>query len=405
MERTNEKIQYGKFLELINEFFRQGSVFPVRFNNYVIFPGFCDVHVHFREPGFFYKETIESGSLAAARGGYTAVCAMPNLSPAPDGLETLKAETDIIEKDAVINVYPYGTITKGEKGEELSDMEQLAPFVCAFSDDGRGVQSEEMMRRAMLKAKSLGKVIAAHCEDDSLLFGGVMHEGEAAKRLGVKGISSESEYKMIERDLRLAKETGVKYHVCHISTAESVEIIRKAKKEGVNVTCETAPHYLVLTDEDVINDGRFKMNPPLRSESDRQALISGVLDGTIDMISTDHAPHTAEEKSKGLVGSPFGVVGIETAFAVMYSAFVKTKLIDEKRLYELLGGNARKRFSLPIRKDDFCICETETGYRINPENFLSKGKSTPLTGLEVYGNCVFTVCGGKIVWQKISTLN
>ena len=405
MERTKVKNQYGKFSELINEFFRQGSIFPVRFNNYVIFPGFCDVHVHFREPGFFYKETIASGSRAAARGGYTAVCAMPNLSPAPDGVETLKAETDIIKRDAVINVYPYGTITKGEKGEELSDMERMSPFVCAYSDDGRGVQSEEMMRKAMLKAKALDKVIAAHCEDNSLLFGGVMHDGEAAKRLGVKGISSESEYRMIERDLRLARETGVKYHVCHISTAESVELIRKAKAAGVNVTCETAPHYLVLTDEDVINDGRFKMNPPLRSERDRQALFEGVIDGTIDMISTDHAPHAAEEKSKGLIGSPFGVVGIETAFAVMYTAFVRTGIINERRLTELLCGNARRRFDLPRESRDFCICETETGYVIDPEKFLSKGKSTPLKGLKVYGNCVMTVCGGKIVWQENSTLN
>ena len=405
MEKAEVKNQYGMFSELVNEFFRQGSVFPVRSDNYVIFPGFCDVHVHFREPGFFYKETILSGTKAAARGGYTAVCTMPNLSPAPDGLETLEAERDIIKRDAVINVYPYGTITKGEKGKELSDMEQLSPFVCAFSDDGRGVQTESLMREAMLKAKSLGKIIAAHCEDNSLLSGGVMHDGETAKQLGFKGISSASEYVMIERDLRLAKETGVKYHVCHISTAESVELIRKAKLAGVDVTCETAPHYLVLTDKDMKNEGRFKMNPPLRSERDRQALLDGIIDGTIDMISTDHAPHTKEEKSRGLLDSPFGVVGIETAFPVMYSMFVRGGIFDERRLSELLGGNARKRFSLPIQKNDFCICETEKSYSINPEKFLSKGKSTPFAGLKVYGNCVLTVCGGKIVWQENSMLN
>ena len=400
MERTNEKIQYGEFSELINEFFRQGSVFPVRFNNYVIFPGFCDVHVHFREPGFFYKETIESGSLAAARGGYTAVCAMPNLSPAPDGLETLKAETDIIEKDAVINVYPYGTITKGEKGEELSDMEQLAPFVCAFSDDGRGVQSEEMMRRAMLKAKQLGKVIAAHCEVRELAAGGYVNECEFQRLNGHKGISSASEYKMIERDLELAKQTGVKYHVCHVSAKESVALIRQAKADGIDVTCETAPHYLCLDDGCLQDDGRFKMNPPLRGIKDREALVEGLFDGTVDMIATDHAPHSREEKSRGLGESPFGIVGLETAFPVLYTGLVKEGILTLEKLVELLSGNPRRRFGLPLEQEEYTVFEIKTPYEICGKDFLSKGKSSPFEGWTVYGKCKKTVCGGRTVWQE-----
>jgi len=294
--------------------------------NLYIFPGFIDVHVHLREPGFFYKETIKTGTLSAASGGFTAVCSMPNLNPVPDSCENLKIQTDIIKKDALINVYPYASITVGEKGEELTDFESLTDAI-AFSDDGRGVQSEAMMRKAMERAKSLDKIIAAHCEDNSLLNGGYIHKGEYATLHNHKGISSESEYKQIERDLKLAHETGVKYHVCHISTKESVEAIRKAKARGVNVTCETAPHYLILNDMDLKEDGRFKMNPPIRSESDRLALISGIKDGTIDIIATDHAPHSQEEKSKGLKDSNMGVVGLETSFASLYTHLVKTGII------------------------------------------------------------------------------
>ena len=308
-----------------------------QFNNCVVFPGFIDVHVHLREPGFSYKETVKSGSLAAARGGYTAVCSMPNLKPVPDTLGNLEAQLEIIKKDAAINVLPYGSITKGEQGGELSDMEEMAPYVCAFSDDGRGVQSEEMMKAAMLKAKSLGKMIVAHCEDNSLLNGGYIHLGNYAAAHGHRGICSESEWKPIERDIKLAAETGCAYHVCHISTKESVELIRKAKAAGVDVTCETAPHYLLLSDKDLQEDGRFKMNPPLRDESDREALIEGICDGTIDMIATDHAPHSAEEKSRGLEKSLMGIVGIETAFPLLYTYLVKKNIITLEKLVELYG--------------------------------------------------------------------
>ncbi|MGN1052369.1 MAG: dihydroorotase, partial [Candidatus Scatosoma sp.] len=315
-KRQNQIKYPAEYAFCIQRFLQNGSSVPVisESGDYIVFPGFCDVHVHFREPGFSYKETIATGSAAAARGGYTAVCAMPNLSPVPDCLSALEEQLKIIRRDAKINVYPYGAITKGEKGEALSDMRALAPFVCAFSDDGKGVQSGETMRAAFEEAKRLNKPIAAHCEDNSLLFGGYIHDGAYAKAHRHKGISSASEYKQIERDLALAKETGVKYHVCHISAKESVELIRRAKRDGVDVTCETAPHYLVLTQDDLQEDGRFKMNPPLRGKEDRRALIEGLKDGTVDMIATDHAPHTAEEKSRGLCGSAFGISGIETAF-------------------------------------------------------------------------------------------
>ncbi|MBQ2750218.1 MAG: dihydroorotase, partial [Clostridia bacterium] len=298
---------------------------PVDFfdRDYVVFPGFCDVHVHFREPGFSYKETIATGSLAAAAGGYTTVGAMPNLKPVPDSVENLGIQLDIIRKDALIDVIPYGAITVGEAGETLADLSGMAPDVIAFSDDGKGVQSDDMMRAAMLEAKRLGKIIAAHCEDNSLLHGGYIHKGDYAEKHGHRGISSESEYAQIARDLKLVEETGVSYHVCHISTKESVELIREAKKKGLDVTCETGPHYLVMDDSDLKEEGRFKMNPPLRSKADREALLAGLLDGTIDMIATDHAPHSAEEKAKGLEKSAFGVVGIETAFPVLYTDLVK----------------------------------------------------------------------------------
>ena len=366
-------------------------------NNLFIFPAFCDVHVHLREPGFSYKETIESGTKACARGGYTDVCSMPNLNPVPDSAENLKAQTDIIEKDAVINVYPYCAITKGQKGEELVTFESLK-HAFAFSDDGKGVQSREMMREAMIKAKALGKTIVAHCEDNSLLYGGYIHDGEYAKRNGHKGICSESEWGPIKRDLELAKEIGCKYHVCHISTKESVELIRKAKAEGVDVTCETAPHYLVLTDMDLKEDGKFKMNPPLRSEEDRLALIEGIKDGTIDMIATDHAPHSAEEKSKGLEKSAFGIVGIETAFPVMYTFLVKTGIITLEKLIEIMAINPRKRFN--IAPNGFTVWDLEKEFTVKTDEFLSMGKATPFENYGLYGVCEMTVMNNQVKYIK-----
>lgn len=365
---------------------------------YAVFPGFCDVHVHFREPGFLYKETIKTGSLAASHGGYTAVCAMPNLDPVPDSVEHLRAETDAIKKDAVISVYPYGAITVGEKGEELSDLEGMAGSVIAFSDDGKGVQDSEMMRCAMLKAKSLGKLIVAHCEDNSLLHGGYIHDGEYARSHGHRGICSESEWGPIKRDLALAAETGVGYHVCHISCKESVDLIRKAKAAGVDVTCETAPHYLLLDESVLEEDGRFKMNPPLRSASDREALIEGILDGTIDVIAADHAPHGIEEKSRGLEKSPFGIVGLETAFPLLYTNLVKTGVITIEKLIDLLAVNPRRRFGIPMG-NDHTVWDLSEKYVIDPNDFLSKGRSTPFEGYEVYGKCVLTVSDGKTVYK------
>ena len=366
---------------------------------YAVFPGFCDVHVHFREPGFSYKETVTTGCASAARGGYTAVCTMPNLNPTPDTLEHLNIQRQIIESDACIHVYPYGTITMGEAGETLAHMEDMAPYVCGFSDDGRGVQRDEMMRDAMEKAKKLGKMIVAHCEVNELLRGGYIHDGEYAKAHGHRGICSESEWAQIARDLELVREIGCAYHVCHISTKESVDIIRKAKAAGVDVTCETGPHYLILDDSHLQEDGRFKMNPPLRSKDDRLALIEGIVDGTIDMIATDHAPHSADEKSKGLEKSAFGVVGLETAFAAMYTHLVKPGIITMERLMELLVDNPRKRFHLPIGLD-FSLWDLNKQYTVDPAEFESMGKATPFTGMELYGRCLLTVCDGKIVWQE-----
>ena len=371
----------------------------IDFSRCVVFPGFCDVHVHFREPGFFYKETIASGSLASAKGGYTAVCTMPNLNPVPDSVEHLKIQKDIIETSACIHVYPYGSITVGEKGEELSDLNGMAPDVIGFSDDGRGVQSDDMMREAMKKAKELNKPIVAHCEVNELLRGGYIHDGDYAKEHGHRGICSESEWAQIARDIELVKEIGVKYHVCHISTKESVDIIRKAKAEGVDITCETGPHYLVMDDSMLQENGRFKMNPPLRSKADRDALIEGIIDGTIDMIATDHAPHSAEEKSKGLENSAFGVVGIETAFPIMYTYLVKTGIITMDRLVELMVINPRKRFDIPLGCD-YSIWDIEEEYTIDPSEFVSLGKATPFEGWKVNGRCLATVCDGKIVYKK-----
>ena len=368
------------------------------FNNICVLPAFCDVHVHFREPGFFYKETIRTGSLSAARGGYTDVCTMPNLKPVPDSVDNIKEQLGIIEKTAEIRVHPYASITKGEMGQELVDFDALSPYCIAFSDDGRGVQSEAMMRSAMIKAKELGKIIAAHCEDNSLLNGGYIHKGEYAEKHGHKGISSESEWRQIERDLKLAKETGCKYHICHISTEESVELIRKAKAEGVDVTCETGPHYLVLSDKDLEEDGRFKMNPPLRSERDRLALIEGIKDGTIDMIATDHAPHSLEEKSRGLEKSLMGVVGLETAFPVLYTFLVKEEIISLEKLVELMSVNPRKRFGIE-KTEDVCVFALDSEYTVNPDEFMTMGRSTPFAGMRVKGENLITVCGGKTVWQ------
>ena len=372
---------------------------PFDVNRYAVFPGFCDVHVHFREPGFPYKETIASGSLAAAHGGYTAVCTMPNLNPIPDSGEHLRVQTQIIEKDACIHVYPYGTITVGQKGECLSDMEAMADDCIGFSDDGKGVQSEELMLAAMRKAKELGKLIVAHCEDNSLLRGGYIHDGDYAKAHGHRGICSESEWGPIARDLKLVEKTGCAYHVCHISTKESVELIRQAKAKGLNVTCETGPHYLLMTDEDLQEEGRFKMNPPLRSREDRDALIAGILDGTIDMIATDHAPHSAVEKSRGLENSAFGVVGIETAFPLMYTYFVKTGRISMEKLLDLMVYAPRKRFHIPLR-EDYSVWDLSAQEVIDPEAFLSMGHATPFEGWKVSGRCVLTVCDGSVVYRK-----
>ena len=371
---------------------------PFDSSKYAVFPGFCDVHVHFREPGFSYKETIETGSRASARGGYTAVCTMPNLNPVPDSVENLKIQLDMIEDQACIHVYPYGAITVGEKGEILADLEGMAPNVMGFSDDGRGVQSDDMMRAAMMRAKALGKPIVAHCEVNELLRGGYIHDGEYARLHGHRGICSESEWVQIDRDLKLVEQIGVKYHVCHISTKESVDIIRKAKARGVDVTCETGPHYLVLTDMDLQEDGRFKMNPPLRGEEDRQALIEGIVDGTIDMIATDHAPHSAEEKGRGLEKSAFGIVGIENAFQIMYTHLVKPGVITLEKLIDLLAIAPRKRFGIPMG-ESYTVWDLEAEEIVDPEQFLSKGKATPFVGHKLTGKCMLTVCDGKIVYQ------
>ncbi len=370
-----------------------------------IFPGFTDVHVHLREPGFEYKETIKTGTKACAHGGYTNVFSMPNLNPVPDNYDNLKLQLDIIEKDAVINVYPYGAITVGEKGEEFSDMESMAPYVKGYSDDGKGIQNEAMMKESMLRAKKLDLPIVAHCEDNSLLNGGYIHDGEYARLNGHKGICSESEWGPVKRDIELIKETGCRYHVCHVSAKETVEIIRQAKKEGVDITCETGPHYLILNDMQLKEHGRFKMNPPIRGEEDRVALIEGILDGTVDMIATDHAPHSREEKSKGLEKSLMGVVGIEHAFSLMYTHMVKPGIITLEKLIELLTKNPCERFNLDYgieisKKADLCIFDLDKEYEITQEDMLSKGKFSPFIGDKVYGECLLTMCNGNIVYKK-----
>ena len=369
------------------------------FSEYAVFPGFCDVHVHFREPGFSYKETIGTGCAAAAKGGYTHVCTMPNLNPVPDSVAHLNEQLTLIQDQASIHVYPYGAITVGQQGEQLADLEAMAEKVIAFSDDGRGVQCDDMMLEAMCRAKTLDKMIVAHCEVNALLNGGYIHDGIYAKTHGHKGICSASEYEQIARDLKLVEKTGCRYHVCHISTKESVALIREAKARGLDVTCETGPHYLVMDDSMLQEDGRFKMNPPLRSAEDREALVQGILDGTIDMIATDHAPHSQEEKGKGLAGSAFGVVGIETAFAVLYTGLVKTGVISLEKLIALLVDNPRKRFGI---KSENCwtVWNLAKEYTVDPDTFLSMGKATPFAGWELFGECVLTVCDGNIVYKK-----
>ena len=366
---------------------------------YIAFPGFCDVHVHFREPGFLYKEGIGSGSRAAARGGYTAVCTMPNLSPVPDSLPHLEEQLDAIRRDAVIHVVPYGSITVGEKGKELSDMAAMAPFVAGYSDDGVDVRSDSLMRAAMETARSLDKMIVAHCE---IKYEGIgyIHDGEYAKAHGHRGITSESEWLQVKRDIALAREIGCAYHVCHISTKESVALIREAKRNGVDITCETGPHYLVLDDSNLQEDGRFKMNPPLRSKKDREALLEGIKDGTIDMIATDHAPHSAEEKSRGLAGSAFGIVGLETAFPVLYTKLVKTGFITLEKLIDLMALAPRRRFRLPLG-NDFSVWDLSSEVTVDPADFLSKGRSTPFAGDRLFGKNILTVYNGQVVYQNM----
>ncbi len=403
MKGINSKIIQGKKLnnfslnDVVLDFLR---VNDFDFNeNYTILPGFCDVHVHFREPGFSYKETIKTGSLSSARGGFTSVCTMPNLNPVPDTLDNLNIQLDLIFNNSVVDVYPYGSITKGLKGEELSDMKSLSPYVIAFTDDGKGVQNEEMMVKAISLAKSLNKITVCHCEVNELLNGGYIHDGEYAKNNNHKGICSASEYLEVERDIKIAEKLGAKLHICHVSTKESVEIIRNAKKRGVDVTAETAPHYLILDDSNLIDSGDFKMNPPLRAKDDRLALINGVLDGTIDMIATDHAPHSKEEKSKGLKNSVFGVVGLETAFPLMYTYFVKTGVMTINKLLDLLVYNARERFNIPF--NGFSVWDLNKEYVIDSKDFVSLGKSCPFNGLKVYGENKLTVINNQEIYKNI----
>jgi len=400
MAMTNMKICAGADEGAVFAFFNRHGIVLDNTKEYLVIPGLCDVHVHFREPGFSYKETIKGGSLCAAAAGYTTVCTMPNLSPVPDSAAHLKEQLDIIERDACISVIPYGSISVGQRGEVLSDMPAMADLVAAFSDDGKGVQTDAFMEKAMLEAKGLGKMIVAHCEDESLLQGGYIHEGVYAKEHGHRGISSESEYKQLQRDIELVRRTGCAYHACHLSTKESMELIRKAKADGLNVTCETGPHYIFLCDEDLQEDGRFKMNPPLRSREDMEAVLQAVLDGTVDMIATDHAPHSAEEKSRGLEKSAMGIVGLETAFPMLYTKLVKTGLMSIERLMELMCVNPRRRFNLPVG-DDFAVFELSESYSIEPERFQGKGRATPFTGAEVFGKCVLTVHKGSAVWKDI----
>ena len=404
-ERVSVLVEDGRIVSLSKETPDAAGARVIELDHGYLFPGFVDVHVHLREPGFSYKETIATGTRAAAHGGYTAVCPMPNLKPVPDSLENLQPELDAIAKDAVIHVHPYGAITVGEKGKELADLENMAPYVVAFSDDGKGVQNPEMMKQAMLRAKALGKIIVAHCEDESLLNGGYIHDGEYARAHGHRGNPSASEWKQVERDLDLVRETGCAYHVCHVSTKETVALIRKAKAEGLDVTCETTPHYLVFNDSMLQEEGCFKMNPPIRSEEDRQALIAGILDGTVDMIATDHAPHSAEEKGRGLAHSLFGIVGLETAFPVLYTELVKPGVLTLEQLIDRMVTKPARRFGIGSALEegapaDLTVFDLDASYTIQPEDFLSMGKSSPFAGRTVFGKCLLTLSGGEIAWQE-----
>ena len=388
----------------------QENTSVIELDNCLIVPGFVDVHVHLREPGFSYKETIFSGTAAAAAGGYTAVCAMPNLKPVPDNADTLGLQLDLIRKNAKVRVYPYGAITQGEKGETLADLAEMAPDVAGFSDDGRGVQSRELMRQAMLLAKHLDKPIVAHCEDESLLTKGwAIHDGDFARRNGFPGNDSASEWKQVERDIQLVRETGCRYHVCHISTKESVALIRAAKAEGLPVTCETGPHYLVMCDEELLDEGRFKMNPPIRSAEDRDALVAGLLDGTVDCIATDHAPHSAEEKAKGLRGSLNGIVGLETAFPILYTNLVETGIVPLETILNALCVNPRKIFGLPGgeltegQPADLTVLDLNRPHVIDSQTFRSLGRATPFDGWGVSTAVAMTVCGGEIVYHDLNT--
>ncbi|MCI2061430.1 MAG: dihydroorotase [Eubacteriaceae bacterium] len=420
--RSDMVIADGKVFALAPEFSDNEADRVIRCDNSFIIPAFADVHVHLREPGFEYKETIRTGTMAAARGGYSAVCSMPNLKPAPSSPEALKAELEAIKKDAVIKVYPYGTITRDQSGTgELSDMAGLAAQTVAFTDDGKGIQKTELMSQAMRKAKELDKIIVAHCEDESWLpEGGCVHDGQFARRYGFAGIPSESEWCQAERDLDLERIISGKYHICHVSTKETVELVRRAKEDGVDVTCETAPHYLVLCEDDIIDDGRFKMNPPVRSAEDREALIEGIIDGTVDMIATDHAPHAAEEKSRGLQGSAFGIVGLETAFPVLFTQLVLGGRISLEKLIKLMSVAPRRRFGLDDGGEnsitakgyicagqtaDIAVLDIEDEYCIDPADFASMGKSTPFAGMKVRGRVLATFADGKEVYNYKGTDN
>lgn len=404
-ETVSILVEDGRIVSITKEAPAIADARVFELNDGYLFPGFVDVHVHLREPGFSYKETIATGTRAGARGGFTALCPMPNLKPVPDSLETLRPQLEAIEKDAVVHTYPYGAITVGERGEDLADLEGLAPHVIAFSDDGRGVQRGEKMKQAMLRAKALGKLIVAHCEDESLVQGGCIHDGAYAKAHGHRGNPSASEWKQVERDLELVKETGCAYHVCHVSTKETVELIRRAKAEGLDVTCETTPHYLVLNDSMLQEEGRFKMNPPIRAEEDRQALLAGILDGTVDMVATDHAPHSAEEKAGGLEKSLNGIVGLETAFPILYTKLVKQGLLSLETLIDLMYTNPAKRFGIgsPLEEGavaDLTVFDLDQSYVVSPQDFQSMGKSSPFTGERVFGKCLLTLSAGEVAWQE-----
>ena len=371
----------------------------------IITSGWVDLHVHLREPGFSRKETIATGTAAAAHGGFTTVCSMPNLEPAPDTREHLQEQLDIIERDAVIKVLPYATITRKRRGDELVDFEALKPLVAGFSDDGSGVQSEQVMKAAMERAAKCGGIIAAHCEVNELLRKGYIHDGEYAREHGHRGICSESEWKQIERDIELAAKTDCRYHVCHISTKESVALIREAKKRGVKITCETGPHYLTMCDMDLQEDGRFKMNPPIRSAEDRAALVEGLQDGTIDVVATDHAPHTADEKSRGLEFSAMGVVGLETSFAVIYTKLVKAGIITLEKAIEVMAEAPRRIFGLggglkEGEDADVAVFDLDAKFTVEPDQFLTMGRSTPFEGWELQGECCLTLVDGKIAYEK-----